>query len=92
MAVKARVKLAMKWLGADRYWVRGLCTKCTLPTLWKRLLFVRYERSMDTVKSVEDEYRGAIGFRWGSFCTGTVTGGCVHGEDAPAESWMGKES
>ena len=53
---------------------------------------MRYERSMDTVKSVEDEYRGAIGFRWGSFCTGTVTGGCVHGEDAPAESWMGKES
>ena len=26
------------------------------------------------------------------FCTGTVTGGCVHGEDAPAESLMGKES
>ena len=47
---------------------------------------------MDTVKSVEDEYRGAIGFGWDSFCTGTVTGGCVHGEDAPAESLMGKES
>ena len=47
---------------------------------------------MDTVKSVQDEYCGAIGFRWGLFCTCTVTGGCVHGEDAPAESSMGKES
>ena len=31
-------------------------------------------------------------FQVGLVCTGTVTGGCVHGEDAPAESWMGKES
>ena len=44
------------------------------------------------MKSVEDEYCKAIGFKWDSFCACTVTGGCVHGEDAPAESSMGKES